>query len=250
MTTRTAVTQTTVLRVYFTLSLLFAGLWVTTVRAEGYGPPEPRQSEQAATEGDSTILLGVENVFGYSSTTESTSYNDAFGDSVDSELDLSGVSLIGGGTDNPYAAPRFAIDFRLGPTFTLGGTLHFGSGTTSSSIPGAPGVDGPVTSTFSLHARVGLLLGSGSLKIWPRFGLASFSRSLEANDAEATVTGTAIALEVPFVIHSSNVGVSLGPALYVPTGGSFESTDAMGARTTGDTTVSGFGLNLGVLLLL
>ncbi len=228
----------------FILSCTFA----SQALAEGYGPPRPR-GFSGDTSRSSRYWVGVENLFGYSSQTQKVKFETAAGP-AESEVDVSRISLLGGGTGNVYAVPRLSLDVLAGTHVTIGGALSYFSGTAS-----APAIDGFVeadASNFGLHGRLGVVLGGERVAVWPRFGWSTYSTTLEVADTTTTETGSALVIDLPLVFRGSLVGVSMGPSIYFPVSGSVEtrSDDSNAEPLEGDASVGGWALNVSCFVML
>src|SRR5690606_639148 len=145
------------------------------------------------------LLLGFENLFGYSSVTTTTKLEELTETSVDS----SQFSLLGEGLGNPFARPRLSLDGVFGKRFTVGGAIGYFSGASTPTDDDAVGND---SSGYSLTLRLGVLTGSSKLIVWPRVGLASSSRS-STTSGSATDTlsesssASALTIEVPLLLR-------------------------------------------------
>lgn len=199
--------------------------------------------------------IGLENVFGYSSTTQQlTPENDTAASKAVTER--STLSFLGGGQTNPFALPTFALDVLLPVNITIGVGIHYISDTIESESESRLTTTTVKTTTKAEIAnlggqvRLGATLEVGRVRFWPRLGLAwhEITTTTTAPAAQSGGTsvssdskssGQALTVELPVVLGLGPFGgLALGPALYMPIGGSYESGEQKGKLVT-----SGFAIN-------
>lgn len=197
--------------------------------------------------------LGLENVFGYSTTTQQLTLESS--DANKTVTERSTLSFLGGGQTNPFALPTLSMDLLLPIGLTVGLGIHYLSDGAESKSESRLTTTTLVTttkySTSSLggQIRVGASLETARLRFWPRVGLAwqettttttaSSDQSATGTSVDVKVSGQALTVELPVVLMlGGHGGFALGPALYMPVGGSYES----GAQT-GKVMTSGFAIN-------
>lgn len=191
----------------------------------------------------------VTNVLGWSSTqTVSVVSNNGFPTSSTAERERAGadVSFMGSGqSTNPFAIPRLGFDGMFANGLTLGGSISYivasseHQAFTTFNGTSTVTVKDPTVSTFVLAPRLGVMIqASRILGVWLRGGISRTSISSESHSVDpdtgeqlstsktSTLTLVNLALDPQLVFTPvPHVGLTLGGALDIGVGGSYEDDD-------------------------
>jgi hypothetical protein len=182
-------------------------------------------------------VFAAERLFGFHSS-HATLENDP-GD--DFEYDATSFSLgWRAGAAGPYDVPRFAFDYLVIDSLSIGGSLGFASVSSDSDI-GPLGGDGDTT-TVLFAPRVGYVyMFNDVIGIWPRGGFTYHSQNVDdAYDSN----GFGLNLEAMFpIIPKGNWGFLVGPTLDIDITGSL---DPDGPADDLDLTYTTFGIQAGL----
>lgn len=197
------------------------------------------------------LTLGVERVFGFTTTTVTDE-----GDVTTNTTSLTGFSLghTGRTITSVYSVPRVNVDYILPMGLSFGGAFGLSTiGYTSENKTGQVTVTNEATLTGFLFApRVGYMIGlNEQFAVWPRGGFSYIYASMADEDANNnnadTSTGYgAVTLEVPFVFApTKSFGFVATPALDLGVAGSRE---VGGDEYDGDLSLTEFGITLGLFV--
>ncbi|MGC4089872.1 MAG: hypothetical protein QM756_18695 [Polyangiaceae bacterium] len=196
-----------------------------------------------------TFALGVERLFGFVHTSESSDREN-----VQQTNSNTTVSLLGSGlsrTSVVYSFPRLAFDYFPIDHLSVGGSIAYFHVSGSQTLE-AGGVsqetDQGTTSGFIFAPRAGYaFMFSGMLGLWPRAGLTYLTASTSgAADVGWSGNRFAFTLEAPLVIAPvPHVAFLVGPTLDLGVTGSSEVR--IGNTTTSvDTTATEFGVQAAI----
>ena len=173
------------------------------------------------------LNVGVDRVFGYAkSTTKTTTDVPGVGSTSDETTNKS-FGILGNTAVSPMSTPRFALDFFVAPSVSVGGALTY--------------VDGDSVATFLLAPRAGYAaMFTDQIGIWPRGGLTYFNRSIDG--ADGSRHNLAITAEAPFVFRATDgLAFLVGPTVDLGILGSGPGTDDPTVKTTD------IGLQVGIV---
>jgi opacity protein-like surface antigen len=196
---------------------------------------------------------------------------------VDLALDTEGTTttfaLLGNGTDaGPAGVPRFAFDYFLIDSFSIGGSLVYASSreereeaTGIGMLPDTRVDVDETTSllTFSPRAGYGMMF-TDHIGVWGRAGLAYTRFSAEnertqrepdtdtIEDTETTAHLWNIVLDAQLILSPiDHVGFAVGPHLGIPLTGSFEVINNLNdGSIEGDASLTDYGISAGMLFWL
>lgn len=215
------------------------------------------------------LVVGAEHLTGMYWHTRTTTETSTVGSqTVETETTESRtqLALVGNSPSHEYAVPRFAFDYFVQESISVG--LGFGylsrtgedkTKTTQGSTTSEVSDDAPSQTAFVLHPRVGYAIPfDDTFGFWPRVGFLYAHSSLESEDTQGNVTTTttislnytAISLEGMFFISPfSHFAIVGGPFYNLGLGGGSELRVEAGPQTTtteNDAKLSSFGLAIGV----
>jgi hypothetical protein len=247
-------------------NLLGASLMVAVLSATGSA------HAQGFTD-DGQFIFSIERfmpLFAY----QSAKSGDGNGGTVSSHtsttsLLTNGIGLFGtGGFDlanggSAYNIPRLAFDYKFPMRLTVGGSVFgeftLGSGQSTVNRNGIEtDVPGPTYTLFGFAPRVGYILSISDLfAFWPRGGIEYVSLNVKSPNQgnpnisdSTTYSQWALDAEGMFVITPlPHVGITVGPVVDIPIGGSTSFTAAgSGVTTSTNLTLFHIGATAGLLI--
>ena len=204
--------------------------------------------------GSARVLVGVERVFGFSSTATKTHLDAPLIGSVDASTTTTTFSLFGTNPASVYSLPRVAVDVVVAPRITLGGSFVWSHQSVSTDVSGLSGGSSsePSADALAFAPRVGGLIAVSDIVTFvPRVGVTYFrqkSTSTASNGSQTsdTLSGLGLDLEPTLLVQvAPHVGLTAAAVLDLPLSGSL-AYDGTSSSTSYDVKVQNFGVQLGI----
>jgi hypothetical protein len=166
---------------------------------------------------------------------------------------MGGVGADGQSGAPSLMVPRLALDFFPIEGLSLGGSLIYITQSTEAESD-AGSADGPTTSVFAIHPRVGYAIAfDETFSIWPRGGITYISTKREttgataAGDSETSFSGVELTVEALLGISPfENFAIGIGPYLDFPLSGTTESCTG-GACGEVDSKLTSYGIMTSIM---
>lgn len=211
--------------------------------------PPPRSSGLDNLGAEGQVVIGVDRVMGLSIDSVKTTTKDATGKDVDVKDKSTTFALFGNaGGSQSALLPRLALDYFVVEGVSIGGSFVFISTSTSNEVDGTS-TDGPTTTSFLFHPRVGYAMAfDETFSFWPRLGVtyANTKTTTKAvapatDDTEEKWNGFNLTAEANIGISPfSNFAFLIGPFLEFPLSGTAE--QCQGSCNSVDAKLTSFGI--------
>jgi hypothetical protein len=222
------------------------GIGVATLLGASAAMAEPFASH-------GTFAVGVERVFGFDYTHQTTKPVNSTVETTSSETTFALANAI---PTQVSLIPRLNFDVFLGPGISVGGGVMYQHGSTSSSTTGIPGEDSGTGSYYLFAPRIGFGIPiNDNVALWPRAGISYYYTSTESTNPDGaggqrtqkntnglwytTIDAMLMLSPIP------QVAFQVGPSLDVLIGGPTRTRDGVGVPVD-DTSQYSIGVRTGL----
>jgi hypothetical protein len=200
-----------------------------------------------------TIAVGVERVFGFDYTHETTKPINSTAETTTSETTIALANSI---PTQMSLMPRLNFDVFLGPGISLGGGVMYQHGSASSSTTGVAGEGSGSGSYYLFAPRIGFGIPiNENVAIWPRAGISYFYTSTESTNPDGAGGQTThkhtsglwyTTIDAMLMLSPvQHVAFNVGPTFDVLIGGPTRTTDGVG-DSVDDTSQYSIGVRAGL----